>query len=413
MSSNLARLLKECPVVVTGLGAVSAAGEGREALWAAATAAHSLATRIRFPTGDFCGCAVPEKEKRKWPTPLLRKADRAAQWAVVAAEEAWQQAGLGGHTATRERLGIMAGTSRGPVEKLIESFEQVRHGRVKPSLAASSTIASLSGTLASHFLAGGPALTISAACASSAAAIALAAEQLVLGQADIMLAGGAEAPLRPLILAQLQASGVLGEAELPEQVCRPFDVSRNGTVLGEGAAFLILETEAGARKRGARILARLSGWSVRAEGGERTGISESAESLVTVMQDALQLAGVSVNEVDYVNAHGTGTVMNDRQEAVAMRRVFGEQAASVPCSSIKPVTGHCMGAAGALEAVLCVEALRHQMAPATANYHTPDPACGLNIIAGASLSLSLRHVLSNSSGFWGNNAALVFSRYDH
>lgn len=413
MSSNLARLLKECPVVVTGMGAVSAAGEGGETLWAASMAARSLAKHTRFPAGDFSVCAMLEKEKRSWPTPLLRKADRAAQLAVLAAEEAWQQAGLGEHTILRDRLGIMAGTSRGPVGKLVESFEQVHQKRVKPSLAASSTIASLSGTLASHFMAGGPALTISAACASSAAAIALAAEQLVLGQADIMLAGGAEAPLLPLILAQLHASGVLGEAELPEQVCRPFDAGRNGTVLGEGAAFLILETESGARKRGANILARLSGWSVRAEGGERTGISESAESLVNVMQDALQLAGVGVNEVDYVNAHGTGTIMNDRQEAVAMRRVFGERAVSLPCSSIKPVTGHCMGAAGALEAVLCLEALRHQMAPATANYHEPDPACGLNIIAGASLSLPLRHVLSNSSGFWGNNAALVFSRYEH
>lgn len=411
MSSNLARLLKECPVVVTGMGAVSAAGEGREALWAASMAARSLATRLSFPAGEFSVCAVPEKETRTWPTPLLRKADRTAQLAYIAANEAWQQAGLGEVNEFRPRLGIITGTSRGPVGKMVESYELVQRGRVKPSLAATSTLASLSGTLAAHFLAGGPALTVSSACASSAAAIALAAEQLILGQADAVLAGGAEAPLLPFVLAQLGASGLLGKSERPEQVCRPFDLHRTGIVLGEGAAFLILETEAGAHRRGAKILARLSGWSVRAEGGERTGISEGADSLVRVMQESLELAGVLVGEVDYVNAHGTGTIMNDRQEAVAMRRVFGDRAISVPCSSIKPVTGHSMGAAGALEAVLCIEALRHQMAPATANYHTPDPACALNIIAGAPQSLPLRHVLSNSSGFWGNNAALLFSRY--
>jgi 3-oxoacyl-(acyl-carrier-protein) synthase len=411
MSSNLARLLKECPVVVTGMGAVSAAGVGRGALWAASMAGRSLAVRLGFSGGNYCGCAVSEAAQLAWPSPLLRKSDRAAQLAYLAANEAWQQARLGEVTGFRPRLGIIAGTSRGPVSKLIESYEQVQRGRVKPSLAATSTLASLSGTLAAHFLAGGPALTVSSACASSAAAIALAAEQLILGQADVVLAGGAEAPLLPFVLAQLEASGLLGEADQPAQVCRPFDLHRTGIVLGEGAGFLVLETEAGARQRGANILARLSGWSVRAEGGERTGISERADSLVRVMRESLELAGVAADEVDYLNAHGTGTVLNDRQEAVAMRRVFGERAASVPCSSIKPVTGHCMGAAGALEAVLCVEALHHQMVPPTPNYLTIDPACGLNIVAGAPQPQSLRHVLSNSSGFWGNNAALLFSRH--
>jgi 3-oxoacyl-(acyl-carrier-protein) synthase len=406
MSSNLARMLRDFPVFVTGVGAVSAAGDGKDALWTASLAGKSLARKV----GDFNTCPVPEPSKRSWPSPLLRKADRAAQLAVIAAEEAWRQARLGENKAPMDRLGVMAGTSRGPVGKLMESFEQVHRARVKPSLAASSTLASLSGTLAAHFLAGGPSLTISAACASSAAAIALAAEQLVLGRVDTVLAGGAEAPLLPLVLAQLRASGVLGEAGLPENVCRPFDMNRNGTVLGEGAAFLILESEASVRRRGVEVLARLTGWSVRAEGGERTGISEGADSLVRVMHEAVELAGLSPSDIGYVNAHGTGTVMNDRQEALAMRRVFGSCAATLPCSSIKPVTGHTMGAAGALEAVLCIEALRHQTVPPTANYVTVDPQCGLNIVADSPVAVPLKHVLSNSSGFWGNNASLVFSK---
>jgi 3-oxoacyl-(acyl-carrier-protein) synthase len=254
----------------------------------------------------------------------------------------------------------------------------------------------------------GPALTVSAACASAAAAIALAAEQLLLGHAEVALAGGAEAPLHPLVLAQLTAAGVLGEAASADLICRPFDRNRNGTVLGEGAAFLVIETEAGARKRGATMLARVSGWAFGAEGGERTGISEDAASLVRTMQKSLALAGLKPDEIGYVNAHGTGTELNDRQETVACQRVFGAQ--TPPTSSIKPVTGHCMGAAAALEAVVCIEVLRRGMLPPTPNWQTPDPACALDIIAGKARAASVQHVISNSSGFWGNNATLIFSR---
>ncbi|MCD6052765.1 MAG: fabF [Verrucomicrobia bacterium] len=200
----------------------------------------------------------------------------------------------------------------------------------------------------------------------------------------------------------------MGDADLPGQICRPFDLNRTGTVLGEGAAFLVIETEAHAKKRGATILARLSGWAIGTESGERTGISEDSAALVRVMQQSLALARLKPEEIGYVNAHGTGTLLNDRQETVACRRVFGEH--MPPCSSIKPVTGHCMGAAAALEAVVCLEALRNGLLPPTPNWAVRDPECPLDIIAGEARRTSAKHVLSNSSGFWGNNASLIFSR---
>jgi 3-oxoacyl-(acyl-carrier-protein) synthase len=408
MNERVAQWLRECPLVITGMGAVSAAGASVGALWGAAEAGRSLARGLEFEEGNFAGCVVPEQAMGKWSGSLMRKADRSAQLAVTAAREAWGQSGFSAGDIAPERIAVMAGTSRGPVGKILESAGRVRVDRVLPSSAASSTIASLSGSLAVALGACGPSLTVSAACASAATAIALAAEQLLLGNADVALAGGAEAPLHPVVLAQLRAAGVLGEAERAERICRPFDASRNGTVLGEGAAFLVLETEAGAKRRGAAMLARLSGWGIGAESGERTGISEDAASLVRVMWQALSRAGLSPTEIGYVNAHGTGTELNDRQETVACKSVFGEN--TPPCSSIKPVTGHCMGAAAALEAVVCIEALRRGILPPTPNWETADPECALDIIAGSARRVPVKHVVSNSSGFWGNNAALIFSK---
>jgi len=408
MSDKVVQWLRECPLVITGTGAVSAAGSGVAALWAAVEQGRSLAKSLEFEGKSFAGCVVPEKTMVPGKSSLLRKADRSGQLAVAAAEEAWGQAGLKAGGIAPERIAVFAGTSRGPVGKMLESAARMEIDRVLPSSAASSTIASLSGTLAVTLGACGPVLTVSAACASAAAAIALGAEQLLLGHADVVLAGGAEAPLHPLVLAQLSSAGVLGEAERPDLICRPFDQNRNGTVLGEGAAFLVIETEAGARKRGANILARLGGWAFGAESGERTGISEDAASLVRAMRVSLALAGLRPEEIGYVNAHGTGTELNDRQETVACQRIFGDRIP--PCSSIKPVTGHCMGAAAALEAVVCIEALRRGMLPPTPNWQTPDPCCAMDIIAGKARSVPVKHVLSNSSGFWGNNATLVFSK---
>ena len=325
--------------------------------------------------------------------------------ALAAAHQAWDQAGLAASPPLPARAGVVVGTSRGPVGKWAESREQITRGRLRPSLAASSTIACLSGALSVAFHTQGPACTVSATCASSAHAIALAAHQLLLGTADVILVGGAEASLDPLIVEQLRTAGVLGFHEDPAWTCRPFARDRNGTILGEGAAFLVLESARSAARRGARVQARLAGWGLGSEGAPRTGISAEGGGMVRVMTEALELAGLEPAQVGYVNAHGTGTPLNDLCEARALRQVFPQ---GVPCSSTKPVTGHCMGAGAALEAILSILALQRGLLPPTACASPVDPECSLDLIQAAPRSAAVRAVMSNSAGFWGNCASLVF-----
>ncbi len=395
--NKTASLLRETPVVITGLGVFGAAGTTVDELWDSVRTSRNPAQRC----GTFAVCPAPNIPLQ----PIVSKLDRSVQMAHTAARQAWEDAKLSSAPPPAQRIGIIAGTSRGPLGKWTESVRCAETGRMLPSLAANSSIASLSGALSILFKTQGPSCTVSATCASSANAIVLAAQQILLGAADVILAGGAEASLHPTILAQLQAAGILGSHADPAKTCRPFARDRNGTILGEGAAFLVLESLSSARQRGARVYARLAGWAVAAEGHQRTGISETARGLRQVMENALQMAGLDRNAIGYVNVHGTGTVLGDAQEAKAMRHVFPD---GVPCSSTKPVTGHCMGAASALEAVISILALQQGLLPPTANSLPLDPDCGLDIIHTAPRTTQTRAVMSNSSGFWGNNASLVF-----
>jgi 3-oxoacyl-(acyl-carrier-protein) synthase len=281
--------------------------------------------------------------------------------------------------------------------------------RIWPSVAPNSTIGCLSGALSTVFGARGPCLTISAACISSAAAVALAAQQILAGTVDVALAGGAEAPLRDLILAQLQSAGVLASHSDPRLACRPFDRARNGTVIGEGAAFLVLESLASARKRGARIRARLAGWAMGSDGGERTGISGDSECLRRNMNEALALAHLSAADLDYVNAHGTGTELNDRMEARAIGGLAGENTRLVT-SSTKAVTGHSMGAVAAIDALISVLALERQSLPPSTNCFAQASDCPIALVAARPARSAVNVVLSHSAGFWGNHASLIFTR---
>ena len=235
----------------------------------------------------------------------------------------------------------------------------------------------------------------------------------MLGAAEIMIAGGADAPLLDPIIRQTMSTGILGSHPDPTRACRPFDASRNGTVLGEGAAFLVLESLESARSRGVPVLARLAGYAMGADSAHRTSPREDGSGLVQVMQRALLIAGIDATKIDYVNAHGTGTPLNDKIEALALQRLLGDRVRRVACSSTKPVTGHCFGASAALEAVISVLALQNQLAPPTANYREPDPECSLDLVTERPRSVDIRVVISNSLGFWGKNAALVFTRAPH
>jgi 3-oxoacyl-[acyl-carrier-protein] synthase II len=256
----------------------------------------------------------------------------------------------------------------------------------------------------------GPAATVAATCASAAFAIGIAAEQILLGKADCMLAGGAESPFEPVVLAQLHGAGVLASHSDARLACRPFSATRTGIVPGEGSGFLCLESAASAARRGARPLAFLSGWAYSLSDSGRTGVQEDGVDAAHAMREAMERGGIEVADVDYINAHGTGTRINDPAEARAIVSLFGSRATSVPCSSTKPVTGHCLGATPALEAILCVEALRRQIVLPTANCPDQDPGCPVNAETRGARPATLRTALSNSLGFWGYRAALVFAR---
>ncbi len=403
----------ETPVVVTGLGAFTAAGRGASALWEATVRGHSLARTYRpnnRKSGSALGvCSAPEVEFAYPELNRLRKMDRGVQMAGAAAAEAWHDAGFGAAPPEPDRGPVFCGTSRGPLGVILESQARWNEsGKIRPSVALNSTIACLSGALSHAFGLGGPCLTISAACASSAAAIALAAQQIRSGMADFALAGGAEAPLQDIVIAQLESAGVLSSHPEPHLACRPFDAARNGTVLGEGAAFLILESLDHARRRGARIYAQFSGWSVNSEYAQRTGISDNTEGLQRTMRAAVTMAGLTFDDLDYINAHGTGTALNDRSESYAIA-ACGGRGGRLRTSSTKAVTGHCMGAASAIEAVLSVLALERQCLPPSANCFEQASDCPVQLVTGKAQPSVVHAVLSNSLGFWGNNASLVFT----
>ncbi len=434
----LHRLLRENPVVVTGLGAFCGAGSNVDELWRAVLNGESQADWLPSelsPAGlKIAGCRAPNPPL----TRLTRKMDRSAQLAHAAATEAWMAASLDSQPVAPERIGVFVGTSRGAVGKLAEAMARApRAGDLqspsamfgvskralagdaadgdckspaRPSDAAYCSLANVSGMLSLAFPAHGPALTVSATCASGAAAIALAAQQILLGAVDVAIAGAAEAPLTPLVIAQLHAAGILGHDADSRLTCKPFDIARNGIVLGEGAGFLVLESLASAQLRDVKILSRLAGWSLAAEGEERVGMDRTGASLGRVIVEALVTAEVVPAHLSYINAHGTGTVLNDLAEANALRTALGDDATRVPCSSTKAVTGHCLGASAALEAVIAIRAIREGCLPGTANCDTLDPEVKLNVLRANSQPMVVSAALSVSAGFWGSQAALVFQR---
>jgi 3-oxoacyl-[acyl-carrier-protein] synthase II len=387
---------------VTGLGVWCAAGTTPEAVWSSAIAGRSAARAIAIAGRPFIVCPAPEPP----PCPAFPQAhrmDRSARLALAAAQPAFHAARFEALDPTR--VAILVGNSRGPVGE----WSQPALPRVRPSRAAQTAVASLSGALSLALRVRGPCLVVSATCASAAHAIALGAMLLRAGQVDAVLAGGAEAALVPVTLDQFEAAGLLGSGTAPEGVCRPFDASRKGIVPGEGAAFLALERARDARERGQPLLARLAGSALGAEGYSRAAARLDGAGLVQVIRQALAEAGLAPADIGHINAHGTGTRVNDAAEAAAFRRVWGPDLDHVAVTSTKPVTGHLFGAAAAVEAILTIGALKAQRAPPTAGFVQPDSALGFVPVHGGPRPLTRSHALSTSLGFWGNTACLAFS----
>jgi len=405
-------------VAITGLGVVAPLGNSVRTLFSSLVAGRSAiarldlqgADRLQSPIGapvDFDGTAhfIPAQ---------LRQLDRVSQLALVATSQAVADAGLDFTLEQSERCGVCVGTSLGGAGTTDAGYK-VAYGQQAGRVATYSVLAAMANAPASwiaiqHGLSG-PNLTFSTACSSSAVALGEAARRIKHGEADIMIAGGAEAPLTFGVMLAWDALRVMAAVDPtdPSQSCRPFSGNRSGLVLGEGAAFLLLEQWEHAKSRGARIHAELSGYGLATDAAHIT--RPTIEGQARAMRAALQSAGMHPDQIGYINAHGTGTLQNDAVETAALKEVFGPRAYALPVSSTKSMHGHLLGGAGALELLIAVVAMQGGVVPPTMNLDIADPACDLDYVPGkARPDVKIDAVMSNSFAFGGTNAVLVASR---
>jgi 3-oxoacyl-[acyl-carrier-protein] synthase II len=406
-------------VVVTGVGAVGPVGLDAAAVWAAARDGRSgIATITRFDTTGFAttfagevrgfdaDAAVGRKEARRM--------DRYSQFAVAAAREAAAQAGLSIDAAEAPRVAVLVGTAIGGLETLegaAQTLAERGPDRLGPFVIPMLLPNMASGQVAIALGASGSNFAPTSACASAAHAIGEAAGMIRRGEVDAAIAGGSEAPITKLGVAGFNAMGALSTRnDDPAGASRPFDAERDGFVLAEGAAILVLEERERALARGATALGELAGYGSTDDAHHIVQPAPGGEGAVRAMRLALADAGLAPAAIDYLNAHGTSTPLNEKLETQAIKTVFGGAAGRLPVSSTKSVTGHLLGAAAAIEAVICLGALGEGCIPPTINYRTPDPECDLDCVPNAARAASLRHVMSSSLGFGGHNAVLIFSK---
>jgi 3-oxoacyl-[acyl-carrier-protein] synthase II len=408
-------------VVITGMGCISPVGNSVKESWSALLEGKSGAgmithfdasghkTRFAAEVKGFDSAAVFGARE-------ARKMDRFTQFATAAATEALEQAGLKIDESNRDRVGVLIGTGIGGIGTIMEQSEAMRErgvDRVSPFLIPMMISDSAAGMLAIRIGARGPNMSLATACASGNNAIGEAAEMIRRGAADVMIAGASEAALIPLTMAGMNVMGALSTRnDDPLTASRPFDRDRDGFLMGEGAGILVLESLEHAQARGAVILCELSGYGTTDDAHHISAPAENGAGAAISMKLALQNAGLGIDDIGYINAHGTSTPLNDKSETAAIKTVFGEQAYSIPVSSTKSMIGHLLGASGAVEAVFSILAIRDRILPPTINYQTPDPLCDLDYVPNQPRQAAPKHVMSNSFGFGGHNATLVFSRLD-
>ena len=408
-------------VVITGLGCICPIGNSVKETWEALVAGKSGAGMITFFDASKHKTRFAAEVKGFDATALFgprdaRKMDRFTQFAVTATQEALEQAGLKIGESNRDRVGVLIGTGIGGIGTMLDQAEVMRERgpeRVSPFLIPMMISDSAAGMLAIRLGARGPNMAIATACASGNNAIGEAAEMIRRGAADAMIAGGSEAAIVPLAMAGMNVMTALSTRnEDPQSASRPFDRERDGFLMGEGAGVLILESLEHAQARGANILAELSGYGTSDDAHHISAPAENGAGAAISMKLALEDAALDIMDIGYINAHGTSTPLNDKSETAAIKTVFGEQAYQIPVSSTKSMTGHLLGASGAVEAAFVIMAIRDGVLPPTINYHTPDPECDLDYVPNEPRKASPKNVMSNSFGFGGHNATLVISRFD-
>jgi beta-ketoacyl-acyl-carrier-protein synthase II len=401
-------------VAVTGLGVVAPLGNSVEELWknliAGRSGVHRLPSSISQGLRSPIGASVSFDGRNHFEPPRLRLLDRVSQLALVAAQQAIVDSRVDFAVEKRERCGVFVGTGLGGAETTEEGYHTLyaqQSDRIKPySVVNAMANAPAAWIGIDHGLCG-PMLTYSTACSSSAVALGEAARRIQHGEVDVMLAGGAEAPLVVGVLRAWDAMRTLAteDAHDPSTSCRPFAATRTGLVLGEGAAFVVLEDWDHALARDAIIHAELAGYGLTSDVAHIT--RPTVEGQVQAMQSALLAAALDPDAIDYINAHGTATLQNDVVETAAIKVVFGDRAHAIPVSSTKSMHGHLLGAAGALEFVIAVMSLTRRMVPPTMHLDTPDPACDLDYVPGHARNAHLQAAMSNSFAFGGTNAVLI------
>lgn len=408
-------------VVITGLGTINPLGNNAHETWEAMTAGRSGIGPITLfdPDGlktQFAGEVKGFDPEDTFGRREARRMDRFTQFAMAAAAEAVADSGIDFANGIGQETGAVMGSGIGGITTLLfEAYKAADQGEqwASPHLVPMLLPDTAPAKVAIEYGLLGPNMSIATACASSTNALGEAAAMIRRGAAEAMVSGGAEAGIHRLVMAGFGNMGALSQRnDDPQRASRPFSVDRDGFVMGEGGTVLILESEERARARGARIYAEVLGYGSSADAYHITAPDENGKGAVLAMERALADAGIEPSEVDYLNAHGTSTELNDSSETLAIKRVFGDAAYDVLISSTKSMTGHLMGAAGALEAFACIKAIQTGCVPPTINLETPDPELDLDYVPNVAREHPIRIAMSNSFGFGGHNACIVLGAYD-
>ena len=409
-------------VVITGLGVLTPVGNDVNTMWQNLLAGKSGAgpvthfdpsefkTKFACEVKDFDATSIVGKKD-------ARRMDKFAQFAVASSKQALDDSGLVVTPDNASRIGVMIGTGIGGITTIVNQIEEMMAkgpSRVSPFLVPMMLPDTASGQVAIQFGLKGPNLCPVSACATGSNAIGEASEWVRRGVADAVLAGGTESAIIPIALAGFNnMTAISTRNDAPEKASRPFDKNRDGFVVGEGSGVLVLEALEHALARGARIYAEVIGYGSTADAYHITAPEENGVGAASAMKIALQQANLKPEQIDYINAHGTSTPLNDKSETAAIKSVFGEAAYSVPISSTKSMTGHLLGAAGAVEGVIAVQDINEGVIPPTINYETPDPECDLDYVPNTSRRKQVNTVMSNSFGFGGHNAVVIIGRYQN
>ncbi len=407
-------------IVITGMGAISPLGLTVDETWQnILNGVSGVAPITLFDASDFqvrIACEVKGFDPEEFmPQREARRRDRFEQFTSAAASQAIRQAGLEVDTTKSGRVGVIIASAIGGVrafQDAVLTMDKEGPRRVSPFVIPMLMANGGAGLVAIDHGFMGPAFSVSSACASGADGLGVAWHLLRSGAIDVAVTGGSEATVTQIGIAAFDRLGAMSRKnELYTQTPQPFDRERDGLVMGEGAAILVLEKEEHARKRGAEIFGELAGYAATADAFHITAPSEDGIGGAEAIRAALEAAEVNVEQVDYVNAHGTATQLNDLSETKALKAAFGNLAYEIPVSSTKSMTGHMMGATGALEAIFCLRAIQENVMPPTINYHTPDPQCDLDYVPNEAREKNLEIAVSNAFGFGGHNAVLVIREY--